>query len=126
MFFKTRNVFLLNHFIHTHANTHTCVCVCITNRFHEIILTLLQMMYFYSVVSFFENTGHDELHDFMTQSNILPCNLENTKLARYQLVLSSNRNGLSKIRQREGIGRSLGIHRLERKAAKPGLEMGRN
>lgn len=89
------------------------------------------MMYFYSVVSFFENAGHDELHDFMTQSNILPCNLENTKLARYQLVLSSNRNGLSNIRQRECIvqykaKRSLGIHRLVRKAAKPGLEMGRN
>lgn len=42
------------------------------------------MMYFYSVISFFENAGHDELHDFTTQSNILPCNLENTKLARYQ------------------------------------------
>lgn len=84
------------------------------------------MMYFYSVISFFENAGHDELHDFTTQSNILPCNLENTKLARYQLVLSSNRNGLSNIRQREWIGRSLGIHRLGRKAAKPGLEMGRN
>lgn len=61
-----------------HANTHVCVCVCITNRFHEIILTLLQMMYFYSVVSFFENAGHDELPDFMTQSAILPCNFENT------------------------------------------------
>lgn len=30
------------------------------------------------------------------------------------------------IKQREFIGRTLGIHRLTRKAAKPGLEMGRN
>lgn len=30
------------------------------------------------------------------------------------------------MRQKEVIGRRLGTHRLTRKAAKPGLEMGRN
>lgn len=41
-------------------------------------------------------------------------------------VLSSSRNELSNMRQKEFIGRRLGTHRLTRKAAKPGLEMGRN